>query len=234
MTSKLSGSKAVKGGKKGSILPGGKDSSMQRRSLFILVSLLLAAGCGLFSARAWASSSFTITATNVIMPASGNGSSTFKVTNIPLTGTLTLSCIYSGTKVEARVPICPMSPPVLYQVTAGGTLSGNIAFYPWGVAIPASLHRTPHRSGYLPAAGMALSGALLLTFGLRRRARRWLTLAVLAAATLTGLAGMSACGGSRNSMTPGTYSYVISAMNESSGTAILGEAATTTISVTVQ
>lgn len=144
---------------------------------------------------------------------------------------MTLGCQYSGTATEAKIPICPMTPPVVYQVVAGQTLTGSIVFYPYGAAIPAGLRKAPRRSGYLPAAGLSLAGALLLGFG--RGTSRWLTLTILALGTLAGLTGISACGGSGNGMTPGTYPYAVLAHWESSGPAILGSQTTTTITVTV-
>jgi hypothetical protein len=206
---------------------------MQGRSLLDLFAALLAAGCGFLGIHAFAAEPFTITATNVTMPASGNGSSQFSVTNIPITGTVNIATSYAGTDTGAKMPICADTPPVLYSVKAGGTLTGTIACYPYGAAIPASLHGEPHRSGHLPAAGLALAGALLVGFGFRRGASRGLALTLLAAATLACLEAISACGGNSNAMTPGAYQFTISADNEGTVTP-LGQLATTTITVTVR
>jgi hypothetical protein len=206
---------------------------MQGHRLVALFGLLLVLGCGFSGADARADTQgYTISATNVTMPASGNGDSKFTVTNIPITGTISIGISYVGTNAEARIPTCGNFPPVLYSVKAGGTLTGTIACYPYGAALPASLQRKAHRSGCLPASGLALACALLLGFGFQRRARRWLVLPLLAMGTLAGLAGISACGGNPNAMTPGTYQYTISADNEGTVTP-LGTLATTTISVTV-
>jgi hypothetical protein len=204
---------------------------MRSRCLSVFFRPFLVAICGFSGAPALAVTPFAITATNVTMPSTGNGSSQYTVTGIPGTGTMTFACQYSGPATQAKIPICPMTPPVLYQVVAGQTLMGSISFYPYGSAIPAGLRRAPHRSGYLPGAGLALAGALLL--GFRCRVSRWLTLAILAVGALPGLAAISACGGSGNGMTPGTYPYTVSAQWESSGPAILGNQTTTTITVTV-
>jgi hypothetical protein len=56
---------------------------------------------------------------------------------------------------------------------------------------------------------LALAGVLLLGFGFRRSARRWLVLVLLAAAGLAGLTGISACAGTGNGLTPGTFPYTI-------------------------
>ena len=79
-------------------------------------------------------------------------------------------------------------------------------------------------------AGAALAAVLLLGLGFRRRGRSWLALAVLCVAFL---AGMTACGGSSNGMTPGTYPYTITAVNNATSTTPLSVMVNTTINVTV-
>jgi hypothetical protein len=206
---------------------------MRSRCLSVLFGSILAVGYGLSGMSALAATPFAITATNVTMPSTGNGSSQYTVTGIPGSGTMTISCQYAGLATEAKIPICVYGPIAEIPVTAGQTLTGTVSFYPYGVAIPAALRKAPHRSGHLPAAGLALAGALLLGFGFPRRASRWLVLSILAVGAFAGLVGISTCGGSGNGMTPGTYPYIISAQWESSGPAILGNQTTTTITVTV-
>jgi hypothetical protein len=75
---------------------------------------------------------------------------------------------------------------------------------------------------------MLIAGA-----GLRRTARGWLALILIAGALLAGLAAISACGGSTNGMTPGTYQYTISADNEANPMTPLGQGVSTTVTVTV-
>jgi hypothetical protein len=193
-------------------------------------SLLFGCVLAVAGAEGQTATPFTITATNVTMPSSGNGFSQFSVTNIPQNGTMNISTSYVGTDTGARRPTCANTPPVVYQVKAGGTLTGTIACYPYGAAVPAGLPqgRRSSRAGV----GLALAGALLLGCGFRRSARRWLALVSLAVGALAGLAGISSCGGNPNAMTPGTYQLTISADNEGTVTP-LGVLATTTIDVTV-
>lgn len=195
-----------------------------------LFGCVLALAFGITCFEAKAAAPFTITASDVAMPSSGNGYSQYSVTNIPITGTMSISTSYAGTETGARMPTCANTPPVVYQVKAGGTLSGTIACYPYGAGLPAGLPQG--RPSGRAAAGLALAGALLFGFGLRCRLRRWLALTVLAAGTLAGLAGIGACGGSSNGMTPGTYPYTISAVNGNPLTGLVVEASTT-IEVTV-
>jgi hypothetical protein len=214
-------------------MPGGKDFAMQSRHMLVLFGALLAVICGFSGAGALASTPFAITSTNVTMPMTGGlGFSYFTVSGIPGDGIMTLSCAYSGPTTVAKIPICPMTPPVAYTVTAGETLTGQIDFYPYGSAIPASQRGASRRSGYLPASSLALAGALMFGFGLRRRARRWLTLVLLAAGTLAGVGAISGCI-NPHPMTPGTYQYTITANWSPSSVVPFVSQATTNIEVTV-
>jgi hypothetical protein len=181
--------------------------------------MLILATCAPMRAAA---APFAITATSVTMSPGSNPVSQFTVTGIPMTGTLTIGCAFSGAaSMASKAPICPMTPPrAPYQVNAGGTVQGAIAFYPPGGPIPAAA----------PVAGAALAGVLLLGLGFRRRGRTPLVLVALCVALL---AGMTACGGSSNGMTPGTYPFTISASNESGSTTPLGQLVSTTINITV-
>ncbi len=191
-----------------------------KSSYIILCGLALVLVTGVPSRAATAP--FAIAATDVTMTRSGTAISQFTITGIPLDGTIYLRCAYAGnTAMEKMVPICPMTPPRLYTVTAGGTLQGPITFYPpTNVAIPASA----------PVAGAALAAVLLLGLGFRRRCRGCLALLALCVACL---AGMTACGGSNNGMTPGTYPYTITAVNNATSTTPLSVMVNTTINVTV-
>jgi hypothetical protein len=205
---------------------------MRSRCLSVFFGPFLIASCWFSCACAMAATPFAIAATNVTMPSTGNGSSQYTVTGIPGTGTLTISCAYSGPTTVAKIPTCSYG-PILALPVSSGTQMGEVYFYLYGVAVPLKLPKASRRSGYLPATGLEFAGALLLGFGLRRRAWRWLTLLLLAVGALAGLAGIFACGSSGNGMTPGTYPYTILAQWESSGPAILRIQTTTTITVTV-
>jgi hypothetical protein len=113
-------------------------------------------------------------------------------------------------------------------LTANQVVTGSIDFlnvHPPCNPCPVSL---PRRRGSGLAQGLALAGALLLGFGFRRRAARWLVLIFLAVGTLAGLAGISACGGNNSVVTPGTYTYTITAIDMKTDMFV-----TTTVNVTV-
>lgn len=202
---------------------------MRNRSHSLLLCALGAAGLAMTGSQALAAGTFTVSASNVTMPHSGAVTSSYTVTAVPLTGTLVLNCVYSGPTTTAKIPICNHGPAQSKPVTSGDTVTGEITFYPWGVPVPANHRREPARTAAL---GLALAGGLLMGFGLRRRARRWIAPALLAGAALAGAAALSGCS-SANSMTPGTYTYTVSAVNNAGGPAVLTIMAKTTITATV-
>ncbi|HTX75960.1 MAG TPA: hypothetical protein VMD29_07130 [Terracidiphilus sp.] len=223
---------------------------MRRNRVAIFFLSLLTASCTLCGVSALAATPLAITAANLTMPADDPpttsdgvtaihmGSSQFTVTGVG-EGTVTIGCQYSGAVTQARIPqTCGIAGPGQVPVQAGETtLSGTVYFVPYGEGpLPglAQLRSVPSPSSRLPATALALAAALMLGFGFRRRARRALLLAALAACTLVGAAGITACSeGNSNTMTPGTYRYTISAgFTEAGGNAI--QTATTTITLTVK
>ncbi|MGD0799821.1 MAG: hypothetical protein ABR906_00750 [Terracidiphilus sp.] len=161
---------------------------MQGR-LFSFSGLILAVIFVFSGTRALAIPAISLTATNVTMTPNGSGYSDYTVSNIP-------DC-----------PITTVGTPV----TAGQTLTGTMEFYAFD-AVPGGVQGNARRSGELSAAGLAMAGCLVLGFGLRRRARRWLALSAIAMGALAALAGINACGGITNKgIEPGTYKYAITA-----------------------
>jgi hypothetical protein len=211
---------------------------MQRYRLFIFLGLLAAVICGLSGARALASSGLAMTASNVTMPSSGHGVSNFTISGFPGDGTVIIGCVYAGTNYEIKIPYCLSGassaavPVVRIPVTAGQTLTGTINFYPFGAVdpFPVKFHKAPG-ANHLPAAGLALAGALMLGFGLRRKAQRWFAMALFAVGALAAASGISGCGG--NSMTPGTYPYTITAAYQDTSNALLDSILNVNVEVTV-
>jgi hypothetical protein len=195
---------------------------MHRYRLLAVLGFLLTFSTVVFGSSAPAPTpAFTITASNVTMSSNGSsgvGSSSFTLTSVNgYTGTVGLNCSPPTPPTGVIVPYCDWSsgaiarPP--YALTANQVLTGSIPFInaiPPCNPCPVSL---PRRGGHGLAPGLALAGALLFGFGIRRRAARWLMLTLLAAGALAGLAGIGACGGNNNVVTPGTYTYTITAMD---------------------
>ena len=197
---------------------------------FLFLAILLVFSIAICPSHLLASTPpFAVAATNVTMPASGNGQTSVTVSGIPMTGTLGVSCTYSGPTTTARIPTCTYGPLFVVPVNAGDSWSETISFYPWGVAVPAGM-RKPARA---PWAGLALGCLAAVGFGLRRRSSAWLATLLLGAVGLAGLAAITACSGGFNNMTPGSYQYTVTAANEASGSTPLGQATSTTITVIV-
>jgi hypothetical protein len=205
---------------------------MQKYRLFALLGLVLAFSLGVSGSSAAAPTpSFTIAATNVTMSSSGSsgvGSSTFTLTSVNgFAGSVYVVCDPPTPSAGVKVPYCesgvagsgaiPVQPPI--TLTANEVVTGTISFYnapvPCSNPCPVSL---PRRGGHGLAPGLALASALLLGLGFRRRAARWLTL--LAVGALAGLAGISACGGNKSVVTPGTYVYTVAAAEVGTSTTV--------------
>jgi hypothetical protein len=195
---------------------------MQNHRLLVFFGLFLAVICGFSGASALAATPLAITATNVTMPSSGNGTSLYMITGIPAAGTVTISCLFTGTPTKANIPNCTYNTSfTAIPVTAGQTLTGTVNFYAFG---------------HLPAAGMALVGGLMLGFGFRRKLWRWLAVAVLALGTIAGVIGLNGCGGKGTIYlpTPGTYQYTIYANYVDSVNPIGSAILQANVNVTVQ
>jgi len=202
---------------------------------FLRVSVVLGVLLAAFGPPAALAQSFTVTATpdNDVMYG-GTVSVQYKVTGVPFDGTLVVTCQYAGSSTfqsQNKLPVCGVGPIVGIAVTSGQSTTGTISVVPWGTPIPLSLHSTPASGGRAPASGLLLAGALLLAFTLRRSNRRWFSLILVAAATLSIAAGLSACGTRSNGPTPGTYPYTVTATDYVSSTS--SQSASTTVMVTV-
>jgi hypothetical protein len=210
---------------------------MQRRSLLVLFGSFLATISGLGSGHAQsATPRFTISASNATMPASGTSTIPFTLTSVNgFAGMVVVSCGPANPPTGSILPQCnytgggPAAPP--YTLTANETItkSLNLVAYipPCSNPCPVKLvHPRRHRG----AVNLAFAGVLLLGFGFRRRARQ-LRLALLLIGILAGLAGVACGSGNRNTLTPGTFIYTVSATQVTIDTPTL--AVNTTVSVTV-
>jgi hypothetical protein len=191
---------------------------MRRKGLFVLsgslVAIILGAGC---ASAPGATPSFTVTATNVTMPPNPGpckgscpttwGNTVVTATSVNgYTGTLFLQCAASNPPAGVKLPLCSMPAAPAITLTATEPSTATMLLIPFGQVPPPLPTSTQHRGG---ADGpVALAGALLLVLGFRRRTRRWLMLTLIAAGTLAGVAGVSACGGSSRM---GPYPFTITA-----------------------
>ena len=203
---------------------------MRPQAVHILLGSFVAAVLAFVPTPAHAASPFRIAATDVTMSTNGNGQTSYTVTAIPSSGSLIISCQYSGPTTTAHLPVCELGPLISWQVTAGQTLTSSITFYPYGTIVPgtASAHRPS------PATPVLFAGLLAAAILFRRRLPAALLRVILVAAGIASLAALSACGGSSGPTTPGTYAFTIAANNEANPNTPLGQGVTTTIHVTVQ
>jgi len=213
---------------------------MQRQFGPVLFGAFLALCSLMNGTRALAATpAFTLSATNVTMPLNTQttcsssgcttqyGYSTFTLTSVNgYTGGPQVTCAAVNPPSAAILPACYQH-GLMPALPANGSVSGEILFIAPGQGIPPSPASLLERTGHI-ASGLVLSAVFLFGFARRRRAAHWFSLILLALATLGGTAAISACGGASNSMTPGTYSYSITATD--SGT---GDTSATTISVII-
>ncbi|MGP8251971.1 MAG: hypothetical protein ACLQHF_08050 [Terracidiphilus sp.] len=214
---------------------------MQHRRTFLLAASLLAPLVAFSGTNALAATpGFTIAATSVTMSnnaSNGVGFSSFTLTSVNgYTGSVRVGCDPPNPPTGVNVPLCgsgspgvpaqPVQPPI--TLTANEVVTGTIPFYN-AIApcspCPVSL---PRHGGHGPTSGLALAGALLIGFGFRRWVARGLTLTLLVVGALAGLAGISACGGNKSVVTPGTYAYTIPATDINTAASV-----NTSINVTV-
>lgn len=192
-----------------------------------IFGLLLACSPGIGGGRMFAATpTFTISASNVTMPTAGNGPIPFTVTSLDgYSGTIGFTCSATNPPAGAKLPTCigPEGPGVSISLAANQTVNSECVLIPPGTALPPST-----ASRYGQGLVVALAGALVAGSRMRRRANRWLVLALLGVAASAAAVSISACGGGNsNSMTPGTYSYTLT------GTDANGLSANATTNVTI-
>jgi len=197
----------------------------RNRGLFRVVLLLCVVACAAQALRA-ATQSFTIKGTDVKLSGQGSGQSTFTIKSVNgLAGQIGVTC--SGPPPLGLVlPDCEQ-PDVLVNVVANGTATGTMGFRPpWTTVARDSRNGRNAPGRELPMAATLAGGIGLLSLRLRYRSSHTRMLAI--AASLSLLAGLTGCVGKGGlAMTPGTYTYSLSASG-------MGSSANTTILVTVK
>jgi hypothetical protein len=145
------------------------------------------------------------------MPSSGLGSTDYTLRSVDgYSGSILIEChILDPPSPNIKVPTCTYGPLELIPLGPDQIVSGKVFFYPPGSAVPVVAEQRRSNSsgrGTVQLCGLALASVALIGLAHRGRALRWLALGALA---ILGLGGISACGGSGNTMTPGTYIYMI-------------------------
>jgi len=137
-------------------------------------------------------------------------------------------CVPPNEPTTVTLPICNVGGPVVVVVLdANQTVNGNwklLASLPVPDPVKFNLHR--HRGGL----GLALAGVVMLGFGVGRRRDSRVGRVLLGFGLLFGLTVIGACGGSQKTLTPGNYTYTLTATEQGSSSPITASA---TLTVTV-
>jgi hypothetical protein len=164
---------------------------------------------GSLPARAYAPS-FTITATSVTMPSTGDGSMPFTLSSVNgYVGHVGVQCTGVDAPMGAKVPYCGGGPVIAYSLGANEVLQQTLVLTPYGVPVPLA------------------TGTLLMVFAVRRRKSR--ALIGMAAGMVASLGLIAGCGSGNSGMTAGTYAYTIVATDTKTNIVV-----TTSANVTVR
>ncbi|MGA2349378.1 MAG: hypothetical protein ABSF70_03015 [Terracidiphilus sp.] len=207
---------------------------MRTRRPFALARLFLFICCAPFALPAFAATpGFTLTASNVNMSDMGSGVSNFTLTSVDgFAGQVSVVCTGPNPLLVPDLVLPNCAAIEEFLVPAGGSASGTMNFNPpssvQSAAKPHALPRNPGSPIHTPLKFCALVAALL-GFSCTKKLNRWFAMVLVCAVSLTGLCGTTGCLGRGGlAMTPGTYSYVISASSPTITTAV-----SATISVTI-
>jgi hypothetical protein len=156
--------------------------------------------------------SFTISASNITMPATGAGLISFTLTSVNgFAGAIRVTCTPPIPSAGVREPTCgggPVSTPIM--LTTNGTATGNVGLESY-VYFPPEAAGTRDQSKPRRGTNWALAGTLMLGLMLRRRTGQRFKRLLLSVGLLFGLAGFSACSAGPVTLTPGIYTYTLSA-----------------------
>ncbi len=196
-----------------------------RKHAISLLGLLFALGVSAASAQA--TPSFTISATNTTMTASGASIPFTLVSLNGYAGKLGVDCGATNPPAGARLPYCGGGPAFQIALAANATAKGSVGLSAGPAPLaPASRSNTPgHGSG---AAWAFAGGILLFGLGFGRRKARWLSVLLLSIGALAELGALSACGGGQPTLTTGTYDYTLTAYDTTTNAT-----ASTTVKVTI-
>jgi hypothetical protein len=168
------------------------------------------------------------------MPSSGTTSIPFTLTSVNgFTGSLALGVTAPTPPAGVKLPYLEIGGPAhLYPLTANGTFNGSMGVLS-AIPVPVPVRfNLPKPTRSRKGAVWSLAAALLLGLGLRRRSALPTRL-LLAAAMLTALTSITACGGPPT-LTPGTYTYTLTATQETtSQTVSASQSESTTFTLTV-
>ncbi len=201
---------------------------MRRSRLLAVLGFLIAFNLSCFIGQA-ATPGFTLAATDVTESSSGpagTGAASITVSSVDgYTGIVQVVCNPPATPSGVKIPFCngPTADPS-YTLTANQKVTAKVEFF--NAPLPEGVVSLTRHGSPLPA--LAAAGMLLWGVSRRRKSARLLTLILFGAGSMASLAAISACGGSNNAVTPGTYVYTLSATDAHTASSV-----STTVKVTV-
>ncbi len=178
--------------------------------------LVLACGLGMVNVPAQAATpAFTISATNVTLPADGSAaSSPFTLTSVNgYSGQVRVDCSYAGSTMGAKVPSCGIYVNPQHNLGANQAVTGTLTLFPYGKVPPYAAAR---RQGSSPYRAPALAGVLLGSWLLLRRRRSGIRSLLLVVLGGFALAGMISC----STALSGTFPYTVTATDVSTHTVV--------------
>jgi hypothetical protein len=197
-----------------------------RKRAILCLLFLYGLACGISGAQA--TPSFTLTASNTTMPLSGVGSIPYTLTSVNgFSGTIYIGCSPPTEPAGVTIPICEVGGPVIeYALNSNETLKESIGLLA-SEPVPTPVRmKLPKRRGGI---GLALAGALMLGFGLRRKRASHFARLCFAVSLLGGLTALGACAGGQKTLTPGSYTYTLTANEGSSSSPLISAAVTVTV-----
>jgi len=185
---------------------------MSRIGVLSGLGLLLTVTISLCNAQApVATPSVNITTSNVTMPNSGGGSIPFTLTSVNgFAGKVGVTCTPPNPPAGVQEPNCPgggpPSPPIV--IAADATATGSVGI---NSTAPLPVPGTTY-AAHKKIVGWEFAGIVMLGLGLRRKKENGYTRLLLAVGLLIGLMGTAACGSKVETLTPGVYSYTLTAV----------------------
>jgi hypothetical protein len=208
-------------------------------SCFVSLLALVCASVGAYGQAA--SPSFTLAASNITMPSSGFGIIPFTLTSVNgYVGAVIVGCAPQTPPAGANIPTCGAPEPygngfpggtVTVNLTADSPVANHGVFiYALPASISDSWNARLNRTETEGTLSCALVGALMWGLGFPRQKRAWRRVRLsLLMVTLIGMAGIVGCVGpfpKAPDLTPGIYTYKVTAVGDSFSTS-------TTVTVTV-
>ena len=200
------------------------------RTKFLACAALLALAPG-FCKSQNPTGSYTVAASNITMPSSGTTSVPFTLTSVNgFAGNLEVGVTAPSVAPNVKLPYLAIGGPVhLYPLAANATLTASIGILS-AVPVPIPVKFIPQHPANRHATVWSLASVFLLFLGLRKK--RAAAPVLLTLTLLLGFTTLTGCGGPPT-LTPGTYTYTLTATQFSNAQPPVPSSVSTTFTLTV-